>query len=96
MQQLYSELKDKGLELIAVNGDDAKEVINKYIEENQFSFVIGMGGENGGQNPTVATRFRVSAFPTNYIVDSHGKIVFSSQGFDEAGMRAALGKLGVK
>jgi hypothetical protein len=55
-----------------------------------------MGGKNGGGNYNTAEQFHVSAYPTNYLLDSKGKVVFHSVGFDEAGLRAALQKLGLK
>ena len=35
---MYDELKDKGLGLVAVNGTDSAETINKYVKENNFTF----------------------------------------------------------
>ncbi len=41
-------------------------------------------------------RYGVQAYPTNYIVGADGTVVYRSVGFDEAGLRAALAKLGVR
>lgn len=41
-------------------------------------------------------KYGIKGYPSNYILDSTGKIVFRSVGFDEAAIRAALTKLGVK
>ena len=41
-------------------------------------------------------KYGVKGYPSNYLLDSNGKIVFRSVGFDEEGIRAALAKLGVK
>ena len=91
---MYTELKDKGLELVALNGSDSADVINKYVKENNFTFLIGMKGQ--GDNYDAALQYRVEAYPTNYLLDSSGKIIFRSVGFDEEGIRAALKKLDVK
>ena len=64
------------------------------MKENNFTFLIGMKGK--GDNYDAALQYRVQAYPTNYVLDSSGKVVFRSVGFDEAGIRAALEKLGVK
>jgi thioredoxin-related protein len=88
-------LKDKGLELIAVNASDSKTVINKYVEENKFTFLIGMeAGED--TKPDVSQKYGVQAYPTNYILDPNGKVVYRTTGFDETAIRKALEKLGVK
>jgi hypothetical protein len=69
-------------------------VINKYVKDNNFTFLIGMKGK--GDNYDAALQYRVEAYPTNYVLDSSGKIIFRSVGFDEEGIRAALKKLDVK
>ena len=93
---MYSELKEKGLELVALNNGDDKETIDKYIAENKFTFKIGMGGQSGGEYDKIAKAYGVMAYPTNYVVDSNGKVIWRGVGFDEKGIRDALAKLGVK
>jgi len=89
-------LKDKGLELIAVNyqAGDTMEKITSYISDNKFNFRIVLGGAR--DNYTLGKAYGVQAYPTNYLLDGEGKIVWRSVGFDEAGLRAALAKMGVK
>lgn len=96
MQKIYDELKDKGLELIAINGFDNKDVINNYVKENKFSFGIVMAGGDSGQSYDVGKFYGVQAYPTNYVLDPEGKVVWRGVGFNEAEIRAALEKLGVK
>lgn len=49
-----------------------------------------------GDNYDASLQYRVEAYPTNYVLDSSGKVVFRSVGFDEDGIRKALAKLEVK
>ncbi len=67
------------------------------MKENKFTFLIGLGGGNSG-NPQldVARQYGVQAYPTNYVLDDKGNVVFRTTGFDADGIRAALAKLGVK
>jgi len=98
LQKLYSELKDKGLEMVAINFRDPAETINRYVNENKFTFKIGMGDKAAGdsKNYQVPALYGVEAYPTNYVIDSEGKVLFRCVGFNEEGIRDALARLGVK
>lgn len=93
---MYEELRDKGMGLVAVNGFDSEEVINKYVTEKKFTFQIGMADKKEGATYDVGQRYGVSAYPTNYVVDSSGKILWRGIGFNEAAIRKALADAGVK
>jgi hypothetical protein len=93
---MYEELKDKGMGLIAVNGFDSEEVINKYVEEKKFTFPIGMADKKEGGIYDVALKYGVSAYPTNYLVDASGKVIWRGIGFNEAAIRKALAEQGIK
>jgi thioredoxin-related protein len=94
---MYEELKDKGMGLVAVNGFDSDAVINKYIEEKKFTFQVGMADKKeGGATYDVALKYGVSAYPTNYLVDSSGKVIWRGIGFNEEAIRKALTEAGVK
>ena len=81
-----------------MNQGDSPEVINKYVNENKFSFKIGMSGKktSDGKAYDVPALYGVQAYPTNYLVDPDGKILWRSVGFDENGLRDALAKAGLK
>jgi hypothetical protein len=75
-----------------VNQGDDKETINKYVAENKFGFKVAMPPESS----KVFEDYGVQAYPTNYVIDASGKVVFHCVGFDEEGIRNALAQLGVK
>ena len=79
---------------MAVNAFDTDEQVQKYLKEGGFTFRVVMGGR--GQDYTLGKAYGVQAYPTNYLVDSEGKIVWRSVGFDEAGLKDALKKMGVQ
>lgn len=66
------------------------------MKDGKFTFKIGVGFTFGERDYGVPAKYGVKGYPTNYLLDSKGKIVFRSVGFDEAGIRKALEKLGVK
>ena len=77
-----------------MNANDTPEVVNRYVNDNHFSFRIVLGGR--GRNYTLGRAYGVRAYPTNYLVGPDGNIAWRSIGFDEAGLRKALADLGVK
>jgi thiol-disulfide isomerase/thioredoxin len=91
---MYDELKDKGLELVAVNASDTEKQILDYVQEGKFTFKIVMGGET--YQDTLAKAYGVQAYPTNYVVDENGKVLWRGVGFNEQAIRAALAKAGVQ
>ena len=92
---MYKELAAKGMGLIAVNSGDSKAEILRYVKTGKFTFPIGMDNV-GSKDHGVAKKYGVTAYPTNYVVDSRGTVVWRGVGFDEDGLRGALAKLGVK
>lgn len=66
------------------------------MNDNKFSFTIGMAEQKEGGIYDVAEKYGVMAYPTNYLVDAEGKVVWRGVGFDETAMRKALEKVGLK
>ena len=50
----------------------------------------------GGPGYAVGRTYGVQAYPTNYLLDENGKIVWRGVGFDEQALRAAIDRLGLK
>ena len=96
LEKLYEELKDKGLEMIAVNGTDSADVINKYRTESKFTFRIAMADKKEGAIYDIGKHYGIQAYPTNYVVSGDGNVIWRGVGFDEQAIRKALAKLDVK
>lgn len=94
LQKLYEEKKDQGFELVAVNSSDPEDVIQKYVQENKFTFKVVMGAQ--GETFPLGDAYGVMVFPTNYLIGPDGNILWRGAGFNEAALRAALEKAGVK
>src|SRR5579872_361611 len=96
LQRLYTELRSKGLEVIAVDNSDPKDVVKKYVADNRYNFLVGLGNKTATQSTDVPSLYGVTDYPTNYIVDSTGKVVWRSVGFNEATIRGVLARMGVQ
>ncbi|MGO9468736.1 MAG: redoxin domain-containing protein [Isosphaeraceae bacterium] len=95
LQRLYAELKDKGLEVLAIDSDDERDAIARYVMSSGWTFPVALGSKER-RGASITALFSVELFPTNYLVDPSGKVVYRHVGWDEASMRNALGTLDVR
>ena len=91
-QRLYSSLRTKGFSIIAVNKIDEAADIQTYMRQNRLTFPVVLGEKDG---PGVMGAYRVETYPSTYLLNSEGKVVYRSVGVDEAGLRQALRELGL-
>lgn len=91
-QRLYSGLKNRGFSIIAINNIDEAASIQSYIRQNRITFPIALG-EPGAIG--VVGSYKVESYPSTYLLNGEGKIVYRSVGVDEAGLRRALRELGL-
>lgn len=84
------------MEVIAIDKGDPPEPVAKWARSRGFTFPIAMGGPLDGPKGTVFSEYGINAFPTNYVLDSNGKVVWRRTGYEVAGLRKALAGLGVK
>ena len=99
LQKLYAEMKDKGLEIVAVNLGDTPQSVQKFIDQHKLTFKVVMGGDAEEGQRSVFSDYRVTAYPTSFLVDADGKVVWVMTGFEEESMetlRGELRKLGVR
>ncbi|GIX04278.1 MAG: hypothetical protein KatS3mg114_0147 [Planctomycetaceae bacterium] len=78
--------------MIAINLNDSPETITKYVTANKFTFLLGMCREDD----LVWKNYGVVGCPTNYLLDSEGKVVWRKAGFVEKEVRGALKELGLE
>lgn len=81
---------------MTINSGDSKDVIQKWFQERKFTLPVGMAGDEDSPDYGVVEKFGVQAYPTNYVLDGEGRVVWRDVGFSEEAIRAALEKLGVK
>jgi len=75
MQRVYDQLKDQGLEILAVNMMDDTTQAKAFVRELKLTFpIVADAGE------TVAARFAVRALPTTYLLDRRGRVIARAVG----------------
>jgi peroxiredoxin len=98
LQKLYDASKDQGLEILAVNHGDSKDAVAKFIA-SKYRFPVGLGRGNEAADKLIFQAYHVSSYPTSYLIDSEGKVVWRGVGFgpkSKKELSAALAELGVK
>jgi thiol-disulfide isomerase/thioredoxin len=70
MESLYQKLKDRGLEIIAVNLGESRNEVLSFMTQQNLSFPAVLDTRR-----TTGTQYNVRAIPTSYIIDKRGFIV---------------------
>jgi peroxiredoxin len=67
--QAYDEHKEHGLEIVAVNLQEGKEISQRFVDDYgmDFTVVVDRDGE-------VGDRYRILGLPTTYFIDREGEI----------------------
>jgi len=99
LQKMYDDLKGKGLEIVAIDLGDKPQEVEKFIAQYKLTFKVVPGGEHEEGARDVFTDYHVQTYPSNFLVDQSGKIVWRTSGYSDeelANLRDELGKLDVK
>ena len=75
LNELQNKFKDKKFKLISINSYDSKEDIDWFCNKFKANYPILLKGK------AVAEKYGVSGFPTFFIIDKAGKIIYSSVGY---------------
>jgi thiol-disulfide isomerase/thioredoxin len=77
MQALYQKMKSKGLEIVAVDLAEEKQLVARFVKSNGLSFPILLDAD-----VSVGTAWGASSIPTNYLLDRSGRVIARVIGFD--------------
>jgi peroxiredoxin len=95
IQKVHNEFKEKGLVVLGVNGEPAKDA-QKFIQEKGYTFTTLIDEES-----KVSTIYNVLGIPTTVIIDEAGILQSYNVGYEgpnrsEANLRMRLAKAGVR
>jgi hypothetical protein len=80
LEPLYQRYKDRGLAVVAIEAKRDRDRSVKFVEERGLSYTFVETGE--GADDFVREVFKVRSFPTSFLVNEEGKIMFVHLGFD--------------
>jgi thiol-disulfide isomerase/thioredoxin/outer membrane biosynthesis protein TonB len=72
MKRLYEAYRDRGFEIVGISGDQKREDLEKFLQNNPIPWTILYGKD--GPSPTIEY-YGISAWPTMLLVDKQGKVV---------------------
>jgi len=80
LEPLWNKYKDQGLAVLAIEANQETEGALKFIDEKglTYTFVEDVDADE----TVVGDTLGVQGFPTSYIVDRQGRILYRHLGFD--------------
>lgn len=79
LQNLHKKYNSKGLKVIGIDPYDTKEKddIDNFLAKRGVTYTVLLGGKE------VAKEYHVSGYPSIYLIDKNGKIIFTQVGYRE-------------
>jgi thiol-disulfide isomerase/thioredoxin len=88
LENLYKETADKGLVVLSIDSDEDAQTAKDFLAKRKEPWA------NFHLTDEAAAAFPEHGIPYLVLVDASGKVVYSWEGLDEDGLRAAVAKLG--
>jgi peroxiredoxin/outer membrane lipoprotein-sorting protein len=89
-QKLYTKLREEGFLIVAINHIDKATDIESYKREAGLTFPTVLA------EPGVMGAYRIETYPSTYVLNAEGKIVYRGVGVDEQGLIRTLRELGLR
>lgn len=91
LSELYSKYKDKGLKIFGLNSVDNQphslDNLDTFLDKRELSYDVIL------TEPAVDRMYKISGYPTMYIVDKEGNIALVEVGFDDEKFRLLTEKV---
>jgi peroxiredoxin len=80
LQPLYETFKDRGFNVVVVDGKRQTELAKKFIEKHGLTYTALENGEDDAE--VVKSVFKVQSYPTSFLINREGKVMYSHLGFE--------------
>ena len=81
LEPLWQKYRNQGLTVIAIESEQDTERALEFIAENDLTYPMVEDLE--GDDNVVANTLQIYGFPTSYLVDRNGRVMYSHLGFDD-------------
>jgi thiol-disulfide isomerase/thioredoxin len=78
LNELQDKFKGKNFKIISINSYDSREDVSWFCNKHKTNFSVLLNGKE------VAEKYGVNGFPTFFIIDKEGKIIYSGAGYDKS------------
>lgn len=78
LNELHNKFKGNDFQIVGINSYDSKEDVSWFCNKHKISYPVLLHGK------AVAEEYGVSGFPTFFVIDKTGKIIYSSTGYEAA------------
>ncbi|MCP4612894.1 MAG: TlpA family protein disulfide reductase [Planctomycetes bacterium] len=97
LQKLYEKYKGRDVVILGFNPADNRKIAMEFLRDNSATFPNILDSSRAAIRIAYDS-YKVSGWPTNYIIDREGKIVDAWYGYEEGHKRAiaALAKSGLE
>jgi thiol-disulfide isomerase/thioredoxin len=89
-EKLYADYKAQGLVVLAVDVDETRDTVDKFLKTNPVAYPVLMGTESG-----IPPAYGVSAYPTFVLIGPDGKVAAHQIGFSETALSGIVSKAGL-
>jgi len=89
-EKLHADYKAQGLVILAVDVDETRETVEKFLKSKPMDYPVLMGSESG-----IPAAYGVTVFPTFVLIGPDGKIAAHQFGFSEAALGGIVAKAGL-
>lgn len=94
IQRIYSDLHEKGLQVVGVNLDRTVSDAQSFMNKNNITFPVAFAGTDKGAK--VADSYDVTGIPATFVIDKTGQVKAIFRGdVTEKTIRDELKKLGL-
>ena len=80
LQPLYERYQNQGFDIVAIDYRRDTERSQKFIEEKELTYTFLENGEDDAE--VVSSLYKVGSFPTSFLIDAEGRILFYHLGFE--------------
>ena len=80
LEPLWNKYKERGFSVVVVEANRDTGRAKKFIEENKLTYHLL---ETEEDNEVVGDVFDVHVFPTSFLIDKQGRVMYCHIGFEE-------------